>query len=110
MKKALIFGLLLTTLWSCESRVYMKLTCRDAATKEPLSGVKIDVGAGFDGDYTKNSATGETDSAGYFETDMMIGCPGKCYDIYITYTKSGYKTKKELNITEGEILLEKETN
>lgn len=98
--------LAMTAFISCESHVEINITCKDAATKESLEEVQVDVNAGLNGDYTKSTRQGQTDSTGYFETDLMIGCPGKCYDIYITYSKEGYKTKKDLNITSGEVFLE----
>ncbi|MBI3135351.1 MAG: hypothetical protein HYZ14_11810 [Bacteroidetes bacterium] len=105
MKKTVLF-LVAFLMLACESQVHIQLTCKDAITHKPLEGVAVSVQAGLNGDYTKSTAQGTTDAAGFFETFLMIGCPGKCYDIYITYSKEGYQSKKELNVTDGEVLLE----
>lgn len=105
MKKYFLATLLALLFVSCESMQIISVTCVDSETGLPIPDVQVSVNAGLDGDYNKSTASGQTDSAGFFETDLMIGCPGKCYDIYITYTKEGYQDRKVLNITEGQIEL-----
>lgn len=108
MKKTflkLVICISLLTILSCESQVNIKVRCIDAQTLEPLSDVEVQVNAGLDGDYNKSTAQGKTNEKGIFEESIMIGCPGKCYDIYITYSKQGYDTRKDLNITEGDVKL-----
>jgi hypothetical protein len=89
----------------CESRVEIAVQCVDAQSNEAIEGVTVSVNAGMDGDYNKSTANGKTDSAGWYKTDIMIGCPGKCYDIYITYEKEGYDLRKDLNVTDGVVKL-----
>lgn len=101
----LVFAIGLFT--ACESQVEIRVHCYDKETREPIPGVDVQINAGLDGDYTKSTDSGRTDSLGYFETAIMIGCPGKCYDIYITYSKAGYTTKKDLNLTTGDVFLER---
>lgn len=96
---------MLVILAGCESQVHIQVTCIDALTGSPVDSVQVNVGAGFDGDYSKNAKNGLTDSTGFLGTDMMIGCPGKCYDIVITYSKQGYETRVDTNFTSGEIRL-----
>ncbi|MBK7129214.1 MAG: hypothetical protein IPM74_08145 [Crocinitomicaceae bacterium] len=107
MKKILSCTALILSLFllSCESQRIISVTCVNALTGEPLDSVLVNVNAGLDGDYTKSTASGYTDSAGHFETTIMIGCPGKCYDIYVSYTKTGFEFAKNLNELEGEIKL-----
>lgn len=100
-----VISFCLGILISCESNVKIEVQCVDAQTNAPVEDVTVSVNAGLDGDYTKSTASGVTDSAGWFKTDIMIGCPGKCYDIYITYEKEGYDTRKDLNVTEGVVKL-----
>jgi len=107
MKKSVFLLLISALLWSCEAQKQISVTCLDAETKLPLEGVTVNVNAGLDGDYNKSTDSGVTDTAGHFETQIMIGCPGKCYDIYITYSKEGYDERKDLNVLEGNVLLTK---
>lgn len=108
MKKSLgflkvLFCALIFT--ACESHVDIAVQCVDAQTNQPIEGVKVSVNAGMDGDYNKSTVGGVTDSAGWYKTDIMIGCPGKCYDIYMTYEKEGYDLRKDLNVTDGVVKL-----
>jgi hypothetical protein len=106
MPKQVVFHFfILSFLYACESQVEITVQCVDAQSNFPIEGVKVSVNAGLDGDYNKSTRSGVTDSAGWFKTDMMIGCPGKCYDIYITYEKDGYDLRKDLNVTEGVVKL-----
>lgn len=86
---------------SCESQIHINIQCLDATTKLPLQEVKVNINAGLNGDYNKSTSEGFTDEEGNFSTSIMIGCPGKCYDIYVTCSKDGYENVKELNRTEG---------
>ena len=95
-------------LTSCETNKHISVTVVDAITKEPLDSVFVKVRAGKNGDYTKNYSEGYTDTTGKFQTDMMIGCSGGCYDIYMDYAKTGFKNKTDFNITEGTVLLSPE--
>jgi len=92
----------------CEAQKKISVTCVDAETKERLENVHVLIEAGKNGDYTKSGAEGDTDEQGNFETDIMIGCSFGCYDIYVTYSKEGYQTKKDFNILEGKIELVRE--
>lgn len=94
------------TLVSCEANKLISVTVVDKVTKQPVDSVFVKVNAGKNGDYTKNSTSGYTNSSGKFETHMMIGCTFGCYDIYIDYDKSGYVHKTEFNKTEGVVELE----
>ncbi len=95
----------LCLLTACESNVEIAVQCVDAQTNEPIQGVAVSVNAGLNGDYSKSTDSGFTDSFGWYKTDIMIGCPGKCYDIYITYEKDGYDLRKDLNVTDGVVKL-----
>lgn len=99
----LLFSVVVFT--ACESHVEIAVQCVDAQSDQPLEGVRVSVNAGMDGDYNKSTDSGVTDSAGWYRTDIMIGCPGKCYDIYITYEKEGYDVRKDLNVTDGVVKL-----
>lgn len=105
VKNKIIYFLFIFLISSCESMKKIEVQCVDAQTGQPLSGVKVSVNAGLDGDYTKSTASGETDSAGWYKTDLMIGCSAGCYDIYITYEKEGYDERKDLNEIEGVVKL-----
>ena len=95
--------ILVTTFLSCESQVSIAVTCVDSETKQPIEGVKVLVEAGKNGDYTKAGGEGYTSADGRFDMSMMIGCAFGCYDIYITYIKDGYQTKKDFNVLTGRI-------
>lgn len=106
MQKQIILPLvILFFLNACESHVEIAVQCVDAQSAQPIEGVKVSVNAGMNGDYNKSADSGVTDSAGWYKTDIMIGCPGKCYDIYITYEKEGYDIRKDLNVTDGVVKL-----
>lgn len=94
------------SLIGCEANKQISVTVIDKLTKQPIDSVFIEVKAGKNGDYTKNSAKGFTNSNGKFETQMMIGCALGCYDIYMEYNKGGYVHKSELNKIEGVVELE----
>ncbi len=96
---------LIITLFSCESNKLISVTVIDKITREPIDSVLIEINAGKNGDYTKNTAKGYTNSEGKFETHMMIGCAFGCYDIYTKYSKTGYVKVVDLNKTEGIIEL-----
>ena len=95
------------TFVSCEQNKLITVTVVDKQTRQPLDSVYIEIKAGKKGDYTKTNKSGYTNSAGKFETHMMIGCSFGCYDIFMEYSKSGYTRKKELNMTEGMVELER---
>lgn len=107
MKKNLFITAMISSLFffSCESQRIISVNCVNALTGEPVDSVLVNVNAGLDGDYNKSTRSGYTDSTGHFETTIMIGCPGKCYDIYVSYTKNGFEFVKNLNELEGEIKL-----
>ncbi len=96
-----------TALVSCEQNKLITVTVVDKLTKQPLDSVYIEIKAGKKGDYTKANKSGYTNSAGKFETHMMIGCSFGCYDIFMEYSKSGYTRKTELNRTDGVVELER---
>jgi len=101
-----LFILAITPLFtSCETNKHISVTVINVLTKEPLDSVFVKVRAGKNGDYTKNYSEGYTDSTGKFQTDMMIGCSGGCYDIYMDYSKTGFEDKTDFNITEGTVFL-----
>jgi hypothetical protein len=104
--QSLIVAFLAIIMISCEANKLISVTVVDKSTKQPIDSVYVKINAGKNGDYTKNQAAGYTDTAGKFETYMMIGCAFGCYDIYITYTKNGYNIKEDLNKTEGTVELE----
>lgn len=110
MKKSKLFFLIIfvTTILGCESQMTIAVTCVDSESKQPIEGVHVLVEAGKNGDYTKAGQEGFTGEDGRFDASMMIGCAFGCYDIYITYTKEGYQTKKDFNILEGRVDLIKE--
>ena len=93
---------------ACESQKHILVTVIDEDTKQALDSVFVQVNAGKNGNYNKNSDEGFTNESGEFETYMMIGCSFGCYDIQMTYTKPGYKKLIQLNNTTGKISLEKE--
>jgi len=100
--------LALFTLVACESQQHISVTVVDEATGQALDSVFVQVNAGKDGDYDKNTDEGYTDENGIYETYMMIGCTFGCYDIQMTYTKAGYEKLVQLNKTDGTISLKKE--
>lgn len=93
------------TFVSCEQNKLITVTVVDKLTRQPLDSVYIEIKAGKKGDYTKANKSGYTNSAGKFETHMVIGCSFGCYDIFMEYSKSGYTRKTELNRTEGVVEL-----
>ena len=108
--KNICFSLLLLLvitflLSSCEANKHISVTVLNSLTKQPIDSVLVKVNAGKKGDYNKSTSEGFTNSTGKFDTYMMIGCAFGCYDIYISYSKNGYKDKKELNNTDGTIEL-----
>ena len=106
----LIFTVVITTsLTSCDGYKHISVVVIDEVTKEPIDSVFVKVNAGKNGDYNKSYDEGYTNSTGKFETDIMIGCTAGCYDIYMEYSKKGYETKIELNLTEGRVLLKPKT-
>ncbi len=90
---------------SCETNKHILVTVIDSATNQPIDSVNVKVNAGKNGDYNKSYSEGFTDENGKFETSLMIGCSFGCYDIYIEYSKAGYKNKKDFNITEGSVFI-----
>lgn len=106
IKIFLCFAIL--TLIACESQQHISVTVVDKDSGEVLDSVFVQVNAGKNGSYDKNSADGFTDENGKYETYMMIGCSFGCYDIQMSYSKSGYKNLIQLNNTSGTISLEKE--
>lgn len=98
---------MLMLLTSCEMRKHISLIVVDAQSKKPIDSVKVEIGAGYDGDYSKNSASAYTNKHGFFSCDMMLGCSRGCYDIQITYSKNGYQKMSSINQTEGMIYLAK---
>ena len=93
------------TLVSCEQNKLISITVVDKTTRQPLDSVYIEIKAGKKDDFTKSTKSGYTNSAGKFETHMVIGCSFGCYDIFMEYSKSGYTRKTELNRTEGVVEL-----
>jgi len=106
--KLFFYSTVLAAFFSCESQVSIAVTCVDSETKQTIEGVKVLVEAGKNGDYTKAGGQGYTSADGRFDMSMMIGCSFGCYDIYITYTKPGYQTKKDFNVLTGRIDLVRE--
>jgi len=102
------FSIFIISILGCEAQKTIAVTCVDAQTKQAIEGVHVLIEVGKNGDYTKAGQEGETDSEGRFDASMMIGCAFGCYDIYITYTKVGYQTKKDFNILEGRVDLIRE--
>lgn len=107
-KFKIVVYLALLTLIACESQQHILVTVIDEDTELALDSVFVQVDAGKNGNYNKNSAEGFTNDSGEYETYMMIGCSFGCYDIQMTYTKPGYKKLIQLNNTTGKISLEKE--
>ena len=109
MKKAFLILFTLSVISvvfpSCEANKHISVTILNSLTKQPIDSVSVKVNAGKNGDYNKNTSEGFTNAEGKFETYMMIGCAFGCYDIYVSYSKNGYKDKKDLNVTEGTIEL-----
>jgi len=102
----LFFFLVVTTLIvSCESQKYISVVVVNEQTKEPLDSVFIKVMAGRNGDYTKNEDQGYTNSNGKFETYMMVGCVGGCYDIKINYSKENFKLIETINQIQDTVFL-----
>jgi hypothetical protein len=101
--------LALFTLVGCESQQHISVTVVDEDSGQALDSVFVQVNAGKDGDYNKSTDEGYTDENGHYETYMMIGCTFGCYDIQMTYTKTGYEKLVQLNKTDdGTISLKKE--
>lgn len=112
MKFKIFFSLFVVltafSLISCETNKHVLVTVLNSATNQPIDSVMVNVNAGKNGDYNKSTAKGYTDENGKYESYLMIGCSFGCYDIYIEYTKTGFKTKRDLNITEGTVFLSPE--
>jgi len=103
----IIVSLSMITFVACESQKHISVTVIDEVTRQPLDSVFVQVDAGNNGVYNKNSDDGFTDESGKYETYMMIGCSFGCYDIRMTYTKSGYEKLIQLNNTIDTISLKK---
>jgi aspartate/glutamate racemase len=106
IRLALSLFLIGTLFFSCETQKHISVIVVDKTTKQPIDSVFVQVKAGKNGDFTKNTAEGYTNTAGKFETSMMIGCSFGCYDIKMIYSKKGRVLKEDMNITEGIIELE----
>lgn len=96
--------LLIQVFLSCERREEIAITVIDKTSQSPLDSVFVDIKAGKNEKYNKNSSEGYTDSTGNYSTSMSIGCTGGCYDIFITYSKEGYKEISELNNYNGAVI------
>lgn len=105
MKLLIYLSFLFLLLYSCETNKHIRITAYNALSNEPVDSVLVKINAGKNGDYNKSTSQGYTDKDGNFETYLMIGCAFGCYDIYIEYSKINFKTKVELNQTEGKIFL-----
>ncbi len=103
----IIVALSMITFVACESQKHISVTVIDEVTRQPLDSVFVQVDAGKNGVYDKNSDDGFTDESGKYETHMMIGCSFGCYDIRMTYTKPGYEKLIQLNNTIDTISLNK---
>jgi hypothetical protein len=94
-----------TLFTSCEANKHISVAVFDSTTKKPIDSVLVKVNAGKNGDYNKSTCEGYTNTSGQYENHLMIGCSFGCYDIYMEYSKKGYETKTDFNITEGNIYL-----
>lgn len=106
VEKCLLMTLVVLLLACCESQKHIAVLVLDQENKQAIPGVFVQVRAGKNGDYTKNYAEGYTDSLGKFSCELMIGCAGGCYDIYMDYSKLGYQKKSEFNQTEDTVYLQ----
>lgn len=82
---------------SCESQKHIDLVVLNKQTKEPIDNVFVKVTAGKGEDFTKSGDEGYTNTTGKYETYIMIGCSGGCYDIKINYSKKGFYTLETMN-------------
>ena len=94
-----LFTILLTTalLISCEAQKHINVLVLNKQTNQPMDNVFVKVMAGKGNDFTKSGDQGLTDSTGRYETHIMIGCSGGCYDIKINYSKEGFQTFETMN-------------
>ncbi|MGV6860665.1 MAG: hypothetical protein ACWA41_02785 [Putridiphycobacter sp.] len=90
---------------SCESQKHIQITVLNDTNSLPIDSAYIEVSAGKNGDFTKNQDYGFTNKKGQYETYMMIGCAGGCYDIKINISKEGYQEIEILNQLNDTILL-----
>lgn len=82
---------------SCESQRQISVTVFNEKTSKVIDSVLIKISAGKNGDFTRNQDEGYTNKEGRYETYMMVGCTGGCYDIKIEYLKENFKRKETLN-------------
>jgi len=103
-----ITGILLSVIVfvSCESQRHINLVVLNKVTNTPIDSVFVKVAAGKGEDFTKSGDKGYTNIAGKYETYIMIGCSGGCYDIKIIYKKEGFKTVETMNQIEDTVYLE----
>lgn len=104
----IIICLSIVTLVACESQKHILVTVLDKDSGQALDSVLVQVDAGNNENYDKNSAEGYTDESGKYETHMMIGCSFGCYDIRMSYNKEGYKELVQINNIKDTVSLEKE--
>ena len=95
--KLLSLLLFVIVLISCEAQKHINLVVLNKQTNAPIDSVFVKVTAGKGDDFTKSGDEGYTNSTGKYETYIMIGCSGGCYDIKINYDKEGFKTVETMN-------------
>jgi hypothetical protein len=99
----LLFSLIV--LISCEAQKEINVFVLNEETGSPISGALVKVMAGKGGDFTKSGDEGHTNRNGNYETNIMIGCAGGCYDIKINYSKEGFKTVERMNQIQDTVYL-----
>jgi len=103
--KLLILLFSIIVLISCESQKHVNLVVINKQTNEPIDSVFVKVTAGKGKDFTKSGDEGYTNATGKYETYIMIGCSGGCYDIKISYGKEGFKTLETMNQVKDTVYL-----
>jgi len=103
--KILILLFIVTIFISCEAQKQISVIVLNKQTSQPIDEVFVKVMAGKNGDFTKSGDEGYTNKTGKYETYIMVGCSGGCYDIKINYSKNGFKATETINQIEDTVYL-----
>lgn len=95
----------LVILISCEAHTEINVLVLNKETGSPMKDVFVKVMAGKNDDFTKSEEDGFTNENGIYETHLMIGCAGGCYDIKINYSKEGFESLETMNEIQDTVYL-----
>lgn len=105
MPKLLLLLWILIVLISCEAHTEINVLVLNKVTGSPINDVFVKIMAGKGDDFTKSEEEGFTNEEGIYETHLMIGCAGGCYDIKINYNKEGFESLETMNQTQDTVYL-----